>query len=134
MLVAEDSQADILLIREALKHHSLDVDLVVKRDGRELLQAIDRMDAGELPCPDVVLLDLNLPRHNGTALLARMRESPVCGHIPVIIVTSSDAPKDRETAERLKASAYFRKPSDYDQFMRLGELVQRFVEPQAPSN
>jgi CheY-like chemotaxis protein len=92
-----------------------------------MLRTIERIDAGEMPCPDVVLLDLNLPRRNGTEVLARIRESPSCGQVPVIVVTSSNARRDRETMVRLGASEYFHKPSDYDGFMSLGEVVRRVV-------
>lgn len=89
---------------------------------------IDRIDAGEIPCPHVVLLDLNLPRRNGEALLKRLMESTVCRDIPMLIVTSSDAPKDREAIARLGAYTYFRKPSSFDEFMQLGGLVKAAVE------
>jgi two-component system, chemotaxis family, response regulator Rcp1 len=130
VLLAEDNRGDILLVEEALAHHGLEADLVVHRDGEEMLGTIVRIDAGELPCPDVVLLDLNLPRLNGQQLLKRMRESPLCGRMPVIIVTSSDARQDREATSRLGASAYFRKPSDYDEFLQLGALVREVVGTQ----
>ena len=127
ILLAEDSRADVLLVREALDAHNLDVELMVKRDGGDVLAEIERMDAGDVACPDLMLLDLNLPRHNGETLLARIRASAVCGQMPVIVVTSSDAARDRQMASRLRASAYFRKPSDFDEFMRLGELVRELL-------
>jgi CheY-like chemotaxis protein len=68
---------------------------------------------------DHLLLDLNLPRRTGTEVLRRLRQSPRCGHIPVVILTSSDAPKDREYANRLAADSYFRKPSDLKEFMKI---------------
>lgn len=117
------------MVREALQHHAIDADLVVKKDGEEMVRVIERIDAGELPCPSGVLLDLNLPRRNGLEVLRRMRESPICRHVPVIIVSSSDAPKDRESVARLGVNGYFRKPSGYDDFMRLGEVVREVVEP-----
>ncbi len=127
ILLAEDNRGDVLLVEEALAHHGLDFDLVVHRDGEAMMGAIERIDAGELPCPDVMLLDLNLPKRNGEQLLRRMRASPLCGTVPVIIVTSSDAPRDREATSRLGVSRYFRKPSNYDEFLRLGEVVRAVV-------
>ena len=105
----------------------MDAELVVKKDGEEMLRLIERIDAGEAPCPDAVLLDLNLPRRNGIEILRRMRQSVVCGHVPVVIVTSSDAPNDRESVAKLGATGYFRKPSSYNEFMHLGELVKQIV-------
>ena len=116
------------LIREALKHEQLDHDLVVQRDGELMFRLIQQMDTGEVPCPDVVLLDLNLPKKSGEVLLARLRQSPVCAHVPIVIVTSSDSPKDRAAAAKLGASLYFRKPSDYDEFMRLGAVIRGLVK------
>jgi CheY-like chemotaxis protein len=82
---------------------------------------------GVLSTRDVVLLDLNLPRRTGLEVLTRIRESLVCATVPVIIVTSSRAPNDREAAQRLQATRYFQKPSNYDDFMRLGEIVKEIV-------
>lgn len=115
------------MVREALEHHGLDVDLLVKHDGEQMLRAIELIDAGQLPCPDVVLLDLNLPKRNGIELLARIHESAVCRGVNVVIVTSSDAPSDRAAAVRFGATTYFCKPSSYDEYMRLGEIVKGMV-------
>lgn len=127
ILLAEDNGGDVLLVQHALEYAGLVVHLEVRSDGEEMLKTVESMDAGDFPCPDLVLLDLNLPRMNGFVILARIREGAVCGQVPVVIVTSSDAPTDRKAAERLGASEYFRKPSDYDEFMRLGAVVERFL-------
>jgi chemotaxis family two-component system response regulator Rcp1 len=131
VLLAEDNPGDVYLVREALAHANLQFELVVQSDGEQMYDFIDKIDGGAAPCPDVVLLDLNLPRRNGASLLERMRESPLCSRIPVIIVTSSSSPQDRETATRLGASSYFQKPSDFEEFMRLGALVRQFLSQSA---
>ena len=118
---------DVWLIREAMTTAGLDVDLTLHRDGEEMFRFIESIDDGQTPCPDVVLLDLNLPKRNGEAILRRIRESPVCGKVPVVIVTSSTAENDRETTARLGATQYFCKPSDYDEYMRLGTVVSRVL-------
>jgi DNA-binding response OmpR family regulator len=117
-----------MLVEEALAQAGLDVDLVLKKDGEEMVATIDAIDAGETPAPDLVLLDLNLPRQNGEAVLKRLRASKNCRNVAVIIVTSSDAPRDRELGVRFGAREYFRKPSDYAGFMRLGEIIRRALE------
>lgn len=127
VLLAEDNPGDVYLVREALQQEQLNFELVVKTDGEQMLTFIEKVDAGMEPCPDVLLLDLNLPKRNGESLLERMRKSAQCSRIPVIIVTSSASPKDRETAFRLGASSYFQKPSDFEAFMRLGSLVRHFA-------
>ncbi len=125
--LAEDNPGDVFLVREALAFHNVKAQLTVKTDGEEMLHFIQRIESGDVPCPDVVLLDLNLPKYGGEALLKRMRESPACNGVPVVIVTSSDSPKDRQTAAQLGASSYFRKPTDFDEFLKLGAIVKSIV-------
>jgi two-component system, chemotaxis family, response regulator Rcp1 len=131
VLLAEDNPGDVYLVREALSLEKLPFELLVRSDGEQMSDFIDQIDTGTLPCPDVVLLDLNLPRRSGVSLLERLRQSRLCGAVPVIVVTSSASPQDRETATRLGASSYFQKPSDFDEFMRLGPLVRQFVSTSA---
>lgn len=86
------------------------------------------MDSDEaLPRPDVVLLDLNLPRKGGTRVLERIRLSRNCARVPVVIVTSSDSPQDKAQASRLGATKYFQKPLDLMQFMKIGPLVREIL-------
>lgn len=125
--MAEDSVPDIRLIEEALAHHAIDAEMQVHRDGEAMIQWIARMDEREVPCPDIVLLDLNLPRHDGIAILERIRQSPVCANVPVVIVTSSNAARDRANAARLGVTQYFRKPIDYDEFLHLGAIVRQVL-------
>jgi chemotaxis family two-component system response regulator Rcp1 len=127
VLLAEDNPGDVLLVREALQRQPFEAELVVRHDGEQALVYIENVDTGEVPCPDVVLLDLNLPKRNGEFLLERMRRSPLCSQVPIVIVSSSASPKDRETAARLGASTYFQKPSDYDEFMSLGAVVRQLL-------
>jgi chemotaxis family two-component system response regulator Rcp1 len=127
VLLAEDNPGDVLLVREALQRQPFEAELVVRHDGEQALVYIENVDTGEVPCPDVVLLDLNLPRRNGEFLLERMRRSPLCSQVPIVIVSSSASPKDRETAARLGASTYFQKPADYEEFMRLGAVARQLL-------
>ena len=123
ILLAEDNPGDIFLVQGALENERLQVELCVKKDGEEMLRCIEAIDAGKENCPDLVLLDLNLPKYSGALLLEKMRASSMCAEIPIVIVTSSDAPKDREAASQYRAN-YFRKPSDFDEFMRLGHMIR----------
>ena len=79
------------------------------------------------PCPDIVLLDLNLPKVDGPEVLTEFRKHPECARTPVIVISSSDAHKDRERMAGLGISRYFRKPSDLDGFLRLGALVREVM-------
>ena len=122
-MLVEDSATDVFLVQEALDYHKIDAALTCHKDGEEMLRYIDRIEAGDVPCPDVVLLDLNLPRHNGKAVLARMRRSSVCADVPIIVVTSSKALEDQADAARLGATRYFYKSIDFDESMSLGSVV-----------
>lgn len=120
----------MFLVREALNSADLKFDLFVEEDGQSAFTYFDQIEAGLKPCPDVILLDLNLPRHSGHSLLARVRRSTRMATTPVVIVSSSDATSDREAVANLGANAYFRKSILYDDFMRLGPLIDEIVKKQ----
>jgi CheY-like chemotaxis protein len=82
---------------------------------------------GEAPCPDLMLLDLNLPKADGQRVLSEFRKHPECGHTPVIVVSSADNQKDRALLANYGISRYFRKPSDYDSYLKLGAIVLEVV-------
>ncbi len=128
ILLIEDAEADVFLVREALKNVGLDFELNVLDDGEKAIQFIDELDRQPAAsCPQLVLLDLNLPKRSGDQILAHMRHSERCKDIPVVVVTSSDSPRDKAEMSRLGATRYFRKPSRLDEFMRLGPLVRDLV-------
>jgi len=128
ILLAEDNPGDVYLVRDALEAEHLDFALIVKNDGEQMLKFIAAVEAGQASCPGIVLLDLNLPKYSGAFLLQKLRESGACANVPVVIVTSSDSQKDRQIAIRFHAAAYFRKPTDYDEFMRLGGIVRELLD------
>jgi len=130
ILLAEDNPGDVFLVRRALEKHDLKVKLVVVEDGQAALQFLDKVDSAEGGdiCPDLVLLDLNLPRATGSRVLMRIRQSPKCAATPIIIVTSSDSPLDREVAAQLGATGYFQKPGDLAGFMQLGRIVRSALD------
>ncbi|MGH9584979.1 MAG: response regulator [Bryobacteraceae bacterium] len=125
----EDNPADAFLIEEAIARHTAGLKLLAIRDGEEAIRLIEQADADEaVSCPALILLDLNLPTKTGEEVLAHIRASGRCAGVPVVVVTSSDSPQDRERAERLGADRYFRKPADYDAFMQLGAIVKELLE------
>jgi len=129
ILLAEDNEADVLLVRYALQAHNVLHQLHVIDDGAKAIDFIVKMGRPDTaPCPDLMLLDLNLPIADGTEVLRELRRHPLGSSTPVIIVTSSDAPKDRARVAVLGISHYFTKPSDWEAFMRLGEVVIRVAE------
>lgn len=126
--LVEDSEADELLMRQALRLDGMDCDFQVSEDGEKAIDFIDAIDKTESgPHPHIVLLDLNLPRKGGARVLERIRQSPKCGRVPVVIVTSSDSPGDKGQAARLGATRYFQKPLDLVEFMKLGPLVREVL-------
>ena len=128
ILLAEDNRGDVLLVRQALQEHHIEHELHVVRDGQQALDYVVRMGKpGGDPCPDVILLDLNLPKADGPTVLAEFRQHPECARVPVIVVTSSGAERDRSRTKALGISHYFQKPSDYNDFMQLGALVKDVV-------
>jgi len=129
VLLVEDNPADINLVEEALEEAHLDCRLHIMRDGVRAIQFLERLDAEpDHPPLDVVLLDLNLPKIGGEEVLKRVRMSPKCDGVKVLIISSSDLPADREHMMKLGASDYFRKPSDLAQFMLLGIKVRAMIE------
>ena len=137
VLLADDNPSDVYLIREALREHSVDCDLRVVSDGKAAMRAV----SGETGDTDIgslalIILDLNLPRHDGIEILQKLRESAAFEHIPVVVLTSSDSPRDRVLANQLGATRYLRKPSSLDEFLSLGAIFkdllgQSQAKPQA---
>ena len=128
ILLAEDNPGDVFLVSRALEKHHVDADLEVVQDGQAALRIVDRADADEQAfSPDLVLLDLNLPRANGSRILQRIRQSRKYAKTPIVVVTSSDSPVDRATAEQFGAAHYFQKPSDLASFMELGGIVRKLL-------
>ena len=125
ILLAEDNSGDILLIRRALAEYGIEHELHVVHDGEQAIKFLARAGRpGEAPRPDLVLLDLNLPRVDGAEVLMELRHNPRCAATPVIVVTSSNAARDRARLTELGISHYFQKPSDLDEFMQLGAVVR----------
>jgi DNA-binding NarL/FixJ family response regulator len=89
-----------------------------------LRTAIKRSASSSRP----VILDINLPKKPGREVLQQMRQSPRCADAAVLVVTSSDSEKDRDEMGKFVVKGYFRKPSDYDRFMKLGGLVKELLE------
>jgi CheY-like chemotaxis protein len=128
ILLAEDNIGDVILVREALAAHHVENTLHVVADGQEALEFVAAMgEAQSPPCPDLMLLDMNLPKADGAAVLAAFREHKACCRIPVIIVSSSNSTKDRSRVAALGVDHYFRKPYDFDEFMKLGKVVKEVL-------
>lgn len=124
VLVVEDNPADAGLIRKALEEHGVEGVVTHIIDGETAIAFIEAVDADQLDCPDLAIIDLNLPKRPGQDVLERMRQSAKCREIPVVILSSSDAKRDVVDAERLRASQYIRKPTRLEEFLRLGTVFK----------
>jgi len=123
--VAEDNLPDALLIREVVRIEKLPFEVHVAPDGELAVAFIEKAEAEPgAPAPDLLLLDLNLPKKDGYEVLKRLRASAKFGAVPVVIATSSDAPEDRQRASEMGA-VFFRKPASYGEFLKLGEVLKQ---------
>jgi chemotaxis family two-component system response regulator Rcp1 len=119
VLIVEDNPADVYLTRSALTEHSIDADIEVVSDGETARSTVSAFQSGTREWPEIVLLDINLPKIDGLELLQRLSSAPC----PVVVMSSSQSPADRQRAIDNGAACYFWKPTDLDGFMRLGKVV-----------
>lgn len=133
IVLIEDNEADVFLIERALAATHRALETVRFRDGAEALPVL--LAAQETALPDVILLDLNMPRCDGLDILRRIRSSPKLTAIPVGILTGSVASSDRQRASTIGASRYIHKASDYDAFIcNVGQAVEAMLDEQAAQN
>lgn len=129
LLLVEDNRADVFLVKRAIEFHQVPVRIVVATDGDEALKYLERAAADpHETCPGVMLLDLNLPKRSGLEVLERLRELPRYDDVPVIVVTTSGSRSDREQSAHLGAARYFQKPVSYQEFLRIGEVLNEVLE------
>lgn len=127
VLLVEDNPGDVRLITEALKDAKIHVHITAVYDGEEALALLRREgDYSTAALPDLILLDLNLPRMNGHEVLAAIKEDEVLRRIPVVVVTSSRADRDIATSYDLHANCFVTKPVDLDQFFDVVQAIREF--------
>ena len=127
VLLIEDDPGDELITREAFEHNKITNTLHVARDGEEGLDFLyKRGPFKDVPRPDLILLDLNLPKYDGRQLLETIKSDEQLCHIPVVVLTTSSAEEDILRSYRLHANAYVTKPVDLDQFMNAVRQIDEF--------
>jgi two-component system response regulator len=126
VLLAEDNPSDEELTIRALKRGGLPIEVSVVRDGEQALAYLLDADADSRPLPDLLLLDLNLPKINGLDVLARIRSDERIRHLLVIIVSSSSKPEDVEAAYRLGCNGYLTKGVDYLRFVESARILAQY--------
>jgi CheY-like chemotaxis protein len=123
VLLVEDDPGDVLLIREAFADHKVGNGLTVVSDGVEAMRYVrgEGEYAGRVR-PDLILLDLNLPRKSGAEVLAEIKTDPELSMIPVVVLTTSQSEEDVMRSYKMHANAFITKPVDFDRF---GEIVHQ---------
>ena len=127
ILLVEDNEGDVRLAREALKDSKISNDMFCASDGEEAMSLLrgHGRPAG-MPRPDLILLDLNLPRKDGREVLAEIKNDPDLKMIPVVILTTSESEEDVLKTYSLHANCYITKPIDLDQFMKVVQAIEEF--------
>ncbi len=131
IFMAEDNPADVYMLDLALKESGAVFELEVAYTGKEALAFLEREKSSNKPQLDLILLDLNLPQHDGTDLLRYVRQDPRLGSIPTVLFTSSDSPKDRLNAIREGADRFIRKPSQLREYMAIGTTLKNMLDNDA---
>jgi len=127
ILLVEDNPGDARLTREALAQSKIKNNLSYARDGEEAIAFLRRLPPfSDAPTPDLVLLDLNLPRRDGREVLEDIKKDPKLRHIPVVILTSSQAEEDILRSYRLHANCFITKPVDFEQLTKVVHGIEQF--------
>jgi chemotaxis family two-component system response regulator Rcp1 len=127
ILLVEDSEQDVVLTQEAFKDAKISNALFVVEDGVEALEFLRRQGKyTDVPRPDLILLDLNLPRKDGRAILEEIKADPILASIPVVILTTSSDERDVVQAYTSHANCYIVKPVDFHQFMNIVRTIEGF--------
>jgi chemotaxis family two-component system response regulator Rcp1 len=127
VLLVEDNPADVRLFKEALFEHQSDIQLNVVDNGEDALRFVRRQAPFEdCPRPELIILDLNLPKKDGREVLAELKQDPFLRRIPVVVLTTSDAETDVVHAYDLHANCYVKKPVDLEDFMQAVQACEAF--------
>lgn len=127
IMLVEDNPADLRLTQEVFEEAAFEHRLLVARDGEQALAMLrGQPPHAELPAPDIVLLDLNIPRKNGLEVLRAMRLDPTLRRTPVLILSTSRAETDFAAAYDAGANAFVTKPTDWGEFAELARLIRDF--------
>ncbi len=126
VLLVEDDEADVLMMRRSLQCDELPLELLVAEDGEQALALLKLAEVPDGKRPDLVLLDLNLPRLNGKEVLAAIRADERLAGLPVVVVSTSDAPRDVADCYRLGANAVVTKPTDFKRFREVVGVLRTF--------
>jgi CheY-like chemotaxis protein len=134
VLLIEDNPGDVYLFKEALRRADLNFELTVLADGAEAMQfVLCHGENKKSPSPDVAILDLQLPPHDGVEILEAIRQSPRLANLPVVMTSSIVSPSDRLRLEGLSVAEYVTKPSNPGEFFAMGILLRQILVPDPAS-
>lgn len=127
ILLVEDNPGDVRLTEEAFKEANIEITLHIAMDGVEALELLSQEENSRASVyPDLILLDLNLPKKDGYEVLKEIRDDPELSHIPVIVLTSSEDNEDISKSYELAANAYLTKPTDPADFISIVKSIEQF--------
>ncbi len=126
LLVVEDCPSDVWLVKEALRRAHIPVQVIVADDGVNALDYMRQVAEGKAIRPDLILLDLNLPRKNGIEVLAELKASPLHRQTPVLMMSSSHDEDDIRECYRLNANCYIAKPNNLDSYFEVVRSIEEF--------
>ncbi len=127
ILLVEDNPGDVELTREALDTAKVANNLHVVDDGADAVEFLFRRGRfADVPRPDIILLDLNLPKKDGRQVLSEIKAEPSLAQIPVVVLTTSQAEEDILRAYQLHANCYVTKPVDFNQFLHIVSTIEEF--------
>lgn len=127
ILLVDDNPADVRMVREGLKEAIPEAHLSVARDGAEAIRFLRREGAyAKAPHPDLIILDLRLPKKSGFDVLREIRQDSMLGNIPVVVQSSSESPIDIQQAYSLHANCYITKPAEFEEFNRTMRILAQF--------
>ena len=128
ILVIEDNPADVELLRLALDTTDLPHELIALHDGGEAL-AMFKQEAGfaNRVAPDLVILDLNLPKYDGLEILETIRSNPAFAKLPILVLSSSSSPREISRVQAFGLVQFVHKPADLDRYLGIGSIVKDFL-------
>jgi CheY-like chemotaxis protein len=132
MLLVEDNPADVMLLETALSEYDLSPELLVFTDGAQAIEYVEEIDRADKTCPDLFVVDLNLPKKSGLEVLEKIRSSRNCSQTPVVMLSSQDSSQDRAEAKRLGATAYLKKALDFHGLLKIASKLQALLHPNLP--
>ena len=129
ILAFEDEPADLLLLKEALRIAGFDYQLEVVSRGEEALTLVQHLGTGDYPCPDVILMDLQICGVDGCELVRELRERGSCPGTPIMVLTGCLSSREEEKARALGVERFVRKPTNLRDFLKIGDEIRDLLVP-----